>query len=250
METKGALIYFSLPKNKDILRINTDARAVNIKSQQLAKNIGMIGYGFIPNYNNYSDKRSYNPSIDMPFSTGRIESVIMYCKPLKNFWKKRQKNIFLLNNGDIFYFYEYIKRTNRMMKKDIITKMNESFESFENYKIKNDFYKSVLLIEGCLQEKTLIKLLKKYSKWNVIEWRIPASIKGLDSQRIGLKHGFKIVGYDPGSYLEDEHLEDTLIYCYFPNGINNSQFKFLNIFDDYKEMVNKVIKSVEDFKNN
>ncbi|MFX0070417.1 MAG: hypothetical protein ACFFAO_04930 [Candidatus Hermodarchaeota archaeon] len=249
MNTKSAFAFFSLHRDKEILRVDGDARAENIKPQQLAKDLNLIGYGFIPNYNNYGDKRNYKPSIENPFSSGRMESVIMYCRPLKNFWKKRLKNIFLLNNEDILFFYEHIKSTERKMKKDNMTIHSKCKFISEEYTIKEDFYKSILLIEGYLHEKTLIKLLKKYSNWNVIEWRIPTSKKGLYSQKIGLKHNFKIVGYDPGSHLKNNLLRDTLVYCNFPNGIDFKQFENLHLLKKHEELVYKVIDSIKKFKN-
>ncbi|MFX0070418.1 MAG: hypothetical protein ACFFAO_04935 [Candidatus Hermodarchaeota archaeon] len=246
--TQSVFIFLSRPEMKNIIRLDTDVRARNIKVQKFAEKIRCIPYGFIPNYNNYGDKRNFDISRGHPFSSGEKESVIMYVSPIKNFWKKRHRNIILLNIDDIIYFYEYVKSFNRNMRKDILTLYNKSIFISEEFKIKEDYYKSVVLIEGYLHEKTLIKLLKKYSKWNVIEWRIPTSRKGLYSQKIGLKHGFKIVGYDPGSYSKNNLIRDTLVYCNFPTGIDFNQFEGLDLVKKNEDMVNKIINSVKEFK--
>ncbi|MFX1276738.1 MAG: hypothetical protein ACFFBP_18910 [Promethearchaeota archaeon] len=248
--TQSVLSFLSDPKLQDVIRLDTDVRANNLHSQKFAEKIRCIPYGFIPNYNNYGDKRNFKASNQKSFTSGRIESVVMYFSPIKNFWKLRDRNIVLLDNENILKFYNLIKENIRRMNKDTILLHKSSNLTFNSYSIEEDHYKSIIIIQGYLNQQNLKDILKRYSDWNVIEWRIPTTLQGLNSQEIALKHSFKVVGYDPGSFIDKKSIHDTIVCCYFPNGVDFNQFKDINVADKNRLIVENVLESLKDFKIN
>lgn len=247
MRVLGAQTMFTLyksPEFKKVLRIECDIRAKSLNSQKFLEKVGTRPYGFIPNYNNYSDKRNFDCVTRKPFTSGRIEPVIMNFAPLKNFWKKRQNVIKILDNEDIISFYDVIKKMHNKMDNDELTLMRDIGVVCDDFEIKDDFYKGCVLIKGYLSEKTLGFLLKKYSCWNVIEWYIPTTVEGLNSQLLALENGFKVVGYNPGS-INNDLLLDSILMCYFPNGVDFTQFKGMNLTEKNQSITKKVIKALK-----
>ncbi|MBN2155325.1 MAG: hypothetical protein JW776_04730 [Candidatus Lokiarchaeota archaeon] len=237
----------NLPENKNVVRLDTDVRSSQINSQKMAEVAGSIPYGFIPNYNNYADKRFYDPSCGKPFTEGRKEAVVMYVAPINHFWKIRSKTVILLDDEGIKDFYQSIKNLYRKMKKDEITvvKYTESKHFRENYIVEEDFYKGTVLIIGILKQPTLVKLLGKYKEWNVIEWRIPTIESAVSSQFYAVQHKFVLSGYDPGSYkIGNGQLVDTLVMCRFPNGVELSQFECIELTQNNKFIASKVINQL------
>jgi len=242
--TQGVFSYLTDPELSALVRIDIDVRAKNINSQKFAEKIRCIPYGFIPNYNNYADKRNFDFSEGKPFSSGEFEAVIMYVSPIKHFWKIRNREVIVINRKEILDFYNIVKKHITRMNRDKVLIRNASNVLFNNFTLDKDPYKSCILIRGYLTEKTLKHLLQYYSNWNLIEWRVPATLEGLNSQHIALNKGFKVVGYDPGSFYNQKLTNDTIIFCKFPNGIDFSQFEGLNVVDKNKPIVTKVLNSV------
>ncbi len=242
---KSVIYTFSRPKFKKITRIDSDVRAYNRNSQKFVDNIDSISYGFIPNYNNYADKRDFDISQGLPYNQGKIEPVIMYFTPVKTFWRIRERNITLYDHKEIINFYHGMRDKIRRLTHDKVQYKKNKTVHCNDFSIKEDPYKSHILIKGCLKEKTITHLLEKYHNWNVIEWRVPATMKGVNSQKNALEKGFKVMGYDPGSNYKITHTEDTIVFCAFPNGIDASQFNDLDIFEKNKTVVNQALKAIE-----
>ncbi len=244
------MTFLNMPENKNIVRLDSDVRTSQINSQKLAETAGSIAYGFIPNYNNYADKRAYDPLSGKPFVDGKKESVILYVAPIKHFWKIRSKFISLIDDPAVIDIYQTIKSQNRKMKKDEVTLVSPTnTRPFrEKYEIEEDFYKGTVLIIGTMLETTIKKQLKKYQGWNVIEWRIPVIPNGVASQKYALRHKFVISGYDPGSYsLENGLLCDTLVMCSFPNGVELNQFECVELTKNNKFIASKVINQISKY---
>ncbi|TFF95282.1 MAG: hypothetical protein EU547_07690, partial [Promethearchaeota archaeon] len=101
------------PRFRNIRRLDSDVRAYNLNSQIFIEKTGSKPYGFIPNYNNYGDKRNYSPNDIAPFTDGRIEPVVMYASRFNSFWKMRDDNITLFDNDDILFHYNIATSQNR-----------------------------------------------------------------------------------------------------------------------------------------
>ncbi len=234
-----------VPGSKSILRFDCDVRADIMPSQKFLEKASAKPYGFIINYNNFTDKRNYDIFSKSPIIDGKLGSVVLYAIYLDNLWKKRNNNIYLINNEDIIYYYNEIVNLNREMYKDNVIMERRASINCESYTISMDFYKAIIKIEGYLLENTLLALLKKYADWNVIEWRIPANEKGLASQEIALKNEFIISGYDPGSIIHDK-VEDTILFCFYPRGIDFSQFERLHLTQTNEKIVNKLLSKIKE----
>lgn len=160
-----------MPENQAVVRLDSDVRSSQLNSQKMAEIAGSIPYGFIPNYNNYADKRSYDPTNGVPFTEGRKESVVMYMAPLGDFWKIRSKTVALFDDENIKSFYNYIQSQNRKMEKDIVAIYQTiPIRTRKKFNIDEDLYKGTILIIGYLNQDEISRILKKYEKWNVIEW--------------------------------------------------------------------------------
>ena len=70
---------------------------------------------------------------------------------------------------------------------------------------------------GYVKEKSLKNLLKVYSNWRLILWRIPTTQNGIHSMALAEKMGFKVVGYDIGFNNINWTLFDSIIMAYYPN---------------------------------
>ena len=236
----------NMPENKDVVRLDSDVRSSQQNSQKMVEATGSIPYGFIPNYNNYADKRFHDPITGKPFTDGRKESVVLYVAPIHNFWKIRSRSITLFYNEEIKSFYEAIKISNRKMKKDEITYHNFPPTDVQNkFDVEEDKFKGTILIHGYMDQSAIDATLEKYTKWNVIEWRVPTTESGIASQKLALENRFVISGYDPGSYkLEDGQLVDTLVMCTFPNGVELTQFECVELTQKNKFIATKVINQL------
>lgn len=228
---------------RNIQRLNSDVRAVNLHSQIFIEKTGSKPYGFIPNYNNYGNKRHYSPTKGDPFIEGRIEPVIMYASRFNSLWEIRNTTITLFDNEDILFHYNIAKNNNRKMKKDIVTIEETCNLELNQFTINEDFYKGCVKFEGYINEDTLNELLQRYNNWNVIEWRIPVNTKGIDSQKTAIEKRFVVTGYDPGSILLNK-LHDVLLVCKFPNKVDPSQFKHMNLTPTNKKIAERVIDSL------
>ncbi|TXT61176.1 MAG: hypothetical protein BAJALOKI1v1_1170009 [Promethearchaeota archaeon] len=252
--TECIFSFLSHPRQENILRFDTDVRATNKNSQKFADKVRCIPYGFIPNYNNYADKRNFDPSERMPFSKGKIEPVIMYVSPIRTYWKKRSRNIYFAKNQAILSFYNELKKHTNRLGRDHIHMKQDPSRQLEKFNLKKDYYKSCIKIDGYLKEETIQNLLQNYSNWNVIEWRVPTTQEGLSSQYIALRNNFLVVGYDPGSFidintsLENTFVNDTILFCLFPNGIDYDQFNNIKIFKKNQGIVDLVLEKVKNGK--
>ncbi len=245
----GGIIYvLRLPEFKDVVRLDSDVRAVNIKSQKLIEKSGGIGYAFIPSYNNFANKKKFDITEGKPCTNGIEEPAVLYVNILNKLWTKRQKEIHLIDNEDIYFFYSLMRNINlRKMKNDQIIFDEFSGYRTESYQIHEDLYKGTVKIGGYLRKNTLQRLLHKYSSWRLLEWRIPPTQLGRYSIKLALKNGFKVVGYDIGSMLNyDGDLLDNIVMCNFPRGINYKQFRTLHLTKSNKILVNRVLNSLTD----
>ena len=236
----------NMPENQNVVRLDSDVRSSQQNSQLMVEATGSIPYGFIPNYNNYADKRFHDPLTGKPFTDGRKESVVLYMAPIHNFWKVRSNSVALFQNDEIISFYEAIKANNRKMKKDEVKLFNNSVNSVEDsLDVHEDKFKGTVLIHGYMGQSAILRTLEKYSKWNVIEWRIPTTEQGVSSQKLAMDNKFVISGYDPGSYkLENGKLVDTLVMCYFPNGVELTQFECIELTKKNTFIASKVINQL------
>lgn len=246
--TQAVMHFFQRDDCGDIIRLDTDVRANILNSQIFAEKIRCIPYGFIPNFNNYADKRNFNPSKGEPFTAGRIESVMMYVNPLSILWKNRSRDVHIYEDEEIMYFYNYVKSLNRKMKRDNLELINaKSFEKRPNeYTIREDIYQGIVFIEGYLRKSFLNRLLVHYQNWNVIVWNIPTTSWGLYSQLLALKNEFIVSGYNPGSYTKELNLRDTILMCKFPRGIDYSQFKTIDLAEKNKPIAKRIIKMIKE----
>jgi len=230
-----------MPQFKSLKRFNGGARAKVRAAQKYVENTGATPYAIIPNRVIFGDKRDYYPSNNDPFEGGRIEAVIQYAIYFNNFWKFRNKNIFLYPDENISFHYNYALKNNKQMKNDTVTTTSEVSFKYNHYLFEADPYNSFIIIKGYVNHKTLRDILAKYHKWNTIEWRIPATKRGIFSQKIALEEGFIVAGYKLGG-LSFNQFDDVIKFCIFPNGLYESQFEDLN----FTPLGEKLYKKVKD----
>ena len=242
----GIIHTLRLPAFKNVVRLDSDVRSVNIKSQKLMEKSGGIGYAFIPSYNNFANKKKFDSTKGIPFNQGVEEPAILFVNILNKLWKRRQNEIHLIDNEDIYFFYSLMRNKNlRKMKNDHL--IFDEFSGFrtESYQIQEDLYKGALRIGGYLRKKTLQYILQKYKNWRFIEWRIPPTHTGRYSMKLAIKNNFKVMGYDVGSMLNyDGELLDNIVMCYYPKGFDVKQFKKMHLTKANKILVNRVLESL------
>ncbi len=214
----GIITVTKMPQFKDVLRLDTEARGLEIRVQKLIQNAGAIPYGLIPAYINWGDKRHFKIGDNNPIPPIQEESAFFYSIIFKNLWKIREKEVYLLDNEDIIFFYNYVKKMSNKMNKDIlILEKGKKNEDYELYGVSKDFYEGRVNIYGYIKEKSLKNLIKTYQDWRIITWRIPTTQNGINSMLLALNKGFKAVGYDVGFNNINWTLFDSIIFAYYPN---------------------------------
>lgn len=232
-----------------VLRLETDIRAKTYNSQQFIETIGCVPYGYIPNYNNYADKREFDPSRGKPFTKGTLEPVVMYFRPFGNFWDKRKSSIFLYDEPHILEAYEIVKKINgRKMKSDdlyVESKQEDPIKD-SNPEIIRDYHKGIITIIGYMEQDEITQILTNYTDWNIIEWRVPTdSLSSIRYQKMAIDSGFNVVGYDPCS-TRYNIFADTIIFNQFPNGVSFSQFGNITLTEKSKPFAELVMDSLDE----
>jgi len=235
----GLISILKMPQFKGVLRLDTDVRSIGIGTQKLAQNAGAIPFGLIPAYNNYGDKRNFKVDDNNPFPPIREEPAFLYSIIFKSLWSKREKEIYLLNNEDFIFFYDYVKKMNKKMDNDILILEKDKINSdYELYGVSKDYFKGKVNFYGYIKEKSLKNLLKTYQNWRFILWKIPTTKIGISSMNLAINKGFKIVGYDIGFSNVNWTLFDSVILAYYPkNKCNNIE---VNCTDTLKPLVRKI----------
>ncbi|MFX1502171.1 MAG: hypothetical protein ACFFDH_14500 [Promethearchaeota archaeon] len=235
----GLITILKMPNFKNLLRVDTEVRGPKPSVQKAAYNAGAIPQSIIPSYINFGDKRYTELNDNNPCPPQIEESAILYSIIFKNLWKKRDKTIFLLDNEDIIYIYNFIRTQTKKMKFDTLIpkKVNKS-KTYELYGVSKDYYMANLKLFGYIKEKSLNNLLKRYKNWRIILWNIPTTENGISSMFLALKKGFKVVGYDIGFNNINWTLFDSMIFAYYPNG--NWKLSDINCTDRIKPFFNRI----------
>ena len=235
----GIIKVIKMPQFKDIIKLDTEVRAPEIKIQKLIQNAGAIPYALIPGYMNLGDRRNFKFENNTPFPPNDEEASFLYSIIFNTLWKKREKKIHLLNNEDFIFFHDYIKsHTNKMNKDVLILEKEKKDNGYELYGVSKNQYEGLVNLYGTVKEKSLKNLLKTYNKWRIILWRIPTTQNGIHSMSLAIEKGFNIVGYDLGFNNMNWTLHDSVILAYYPNG--SSQALQVNCLDGNKPLYNKI----------
>ena len=64
-----------------------------------------------------------------------------------------------------------------------------------------------------------------------------------------MENQFIASGYNPGSHKENNFLQDTLIMCKFPKGVNKSQFRGMKLTESAKPLASNVLNQLNKKKN-
>lgn len=239
MAAAGLIIVTKMPQFKDVLRLNIEVRALLTKVQTSAQNAGAIPYGIIPSHLNLGDNRHFDVNDNNPCPPQKEESAVLYSMIFRNLWKNREKNVFLLDNEDLVFVYEYVRSQVRKMKDDtLIPKRENKNKGYELYGVSKDYYMANVQLFGYIKEKSITNLLKTYRNWRIILWKVPTTENGIASMSLALKKGFKVVGYDIGFTNIKRTLFDSVILAYYPNG--NYNLSDINCIKAVKPLFNKV----------
>ncbi|MFW9971538.1 MAG: hypothetical protein ACFFDF_15190 [Candidatus Odinarchaeota archaeon] len=235
----GILTVTKMPQFKDVLKIDSEVRGLKIGAQKLFQHARAVPYGLIPAYINYGDKRHFNIDDRTPVPPLQEEPAILYSIIFNNLWKKRDKTVHLLDDENLLFFYNYVKRMSNHMNKDIlILDRSHKNKDYELYGVSKDLYEGRVNFFGYVKQKSLKHLLKVYNKWRIIIWKIPTTQNGISSMALAIKKGFKIVGYDIGFNNINWTLFDSVIFAYYPN--TNNHFVKANCLDDTKPLAKKI----------
>ncbi|MEE9376559.1 MAG: hypothetical protein V3V33_00805 [Candidatus Lokiarchaeia archaeon] len=235
----GLITVTKMPQFKEVLRLDIEVRAALPKVQTAAQNAGAIPYSIIPSHSNLGDKRHFEFTDNNPCPPQHEESAILYSMIFRNLWKKRDNTVFLLDNEDIIYIYDFIRSQTRKMKDDIlIPKKENKNKGYELYGVSKDYYMANVKLFGYIKEKSINNLLKTFKNWRIILWKIPTTKNGISSMSLALKKGFKVVGYDIGFNNVNWTLFDSIILAYYPNG--NWNLSDVNCIDIIKPLFNRI----------
>ncbi len=236
----GLLTVTKMPQFKEVLRLNTEVRAPLTKVQTSAQTAGAIPYGIIPSHITLVDNRDFNFDDNHPCSHQNEEfSTVHFSMIFRTLWKKRDRNVFLLDNDDLIFLYEYIKSQTKQMNNDTITlKKDKKNKGYELYGVSKDYYLAHVKLFGYIKEKSLNNLIKINKNWRIIIWKIPTTENGISSMTLALKKGFKVVGYDIGFSNVNWTLFDSIIFAYYPNG--NWNLSDVNCIDTIKPLFNMI----------
>jgi len=247
MGIKGVLNIFRTPQFESILRVNTETRASLRNTQLSMRNQGSKPYAFNPIYANLGNRIYLNKKEEKPYIKGETLPIIYYQRALNNFWDRRSKVVYLLNNEDILFFYEYQVKNNRYMKKnDLLITVEDPNYKIHDIEIKQNFNFGAVNMSGYLHNIFIKMYIKKFKKWRYIDWRIPTTEEGIQSMKLAIENGFKVIGYDVGSYLaRDGTLHDSVFLAYFPKRIKLNPNEPLDIIKKNKPLIDKVLDTLQ-----
>jgi len=235
----GLITVTKMPQFKEVLRLDSNVRGSQLKIQAVAQNTGAVPYSIIPSYLNYGDKRDFEVDDNHPYPPHREETAINFSMIFRNLWKKRDKNVFLLDNEDLIFFYKYLKNKCKKMKDDTLhVEKAKTFKGYELYGVSKDYYNAIVKLYGYIKEKSINNLLKVYKNWTVILWKIPTTSNGIQSMELALKKGFKVLGYDAGFNNINWTLFDSVIFAHYPHGRPN--LLDINCLDSIKPLYNRI----------
>lgn len=239
MAAAGLITVTKMPQFKDVLRLNIEVRAPKAKVQTAAQNAGAIPFSIIPAYINFGDKRNFEFTDNNPCPPQHEESAVLYSMIFRNLWKKRDNNVYLLDNEDLIFVYKYIRNQAKKMKNDtLILKKAKKNKELELYGVSKDYNMANVQLFGYIKEKSLKNLLDTYKNWRIILWKIPTTENGISSMSLALKKGFKVLGYDIGFNNINWTLFDSIILAYYPNG--NYILSDINCIDSIKPLFNRL----------
>ncbi len=239
MVAAGLITITKMPQFKNVLKLDTEVRGPQTKVQKVAQKAGAIPQSIIPSYINFGDKRYFDLNDNHPCPPQNEESAVLYSMIFSNLWKKREKTVFLLDNEDIIYIYEFIRRQTKQMKDDtLIPKKENKKKGYELYGVSKDYYMANVKLFGYIREKSINFLLKLYKNWRIILWKIPTTENGISSMSLALKKGFKVLGYDVGFNNINWTLFDSIILAYYPN--RNWKLSDVNCTDKIKPLFNRI----------
>jgi hypothetical protein len=119
------------------------------------------------------------------------------------------------------------------------------YYKIHDIEIKQNYNFGAIHMIGYMHDIFIKMYLKKFKKWRFIDWRIPTTEEGIHSMKMALDHGFKVIGYDIGSYLaRDGNLYDSVFLAYFPKKVKLNPNEPLNITKKVRPIVDKVLDSI------
>ncbi len=235
----GLITVTKMPQFNDVLRLDIEVRAHLSNVQSAAQNAGAIPYSIIPSHTNIGDKRNLDITDNNPSPPQSEESAVLFSLIFRNLWKKRNKNVILLDNEDFIFCYEFVKNHAKKMKNDtLILKRKNRNREYELYGVSKDYYMANVKLYGYIKEKSLNNLLKIYKNWRLIIWKIPTTENGINSMILALKKGFRVVGYDLGFNNVNWMLYDSIIVVYYPN--ENWKLSDVRCIDSIKPLFNRI----------
>ena len=235
----GLITITKMPQFKDVLRLDSEVRGPQIKIQAVAQNAGAVPYSIIPAYINFGDKREFEVDDNCPCPPQHEETAIIFSMIFRNLWKKRDKNVVLLDNEVLVFFYKYMKSKCKRMKDDILYfEKGKNNKGYELYGVSKDYYNAIVKLYGYIKEKSINNLLKVYKNWRIILWKIPTTHNGVQSMKLALEKGFKVLGYDIGFNNINWTLFDSIILAYYPLGHHN--LLDVNCLDSIKPLYNRI----------
>lgn len=234
----GIITALKMPQFQDTLRLDFEVRGPEVGAQKLAQYAGAFPYSLIPAYANFGDRRNFRIEDSKPFPSNREEAVYLYSIIFKTLWRKREQKVYLLNNEDFIFYYEYIKNMNKKMQNDVlILEKPRKDKGYELYGVSKDPYMGIVKLYGYIKEKSLKHLTKAYNDWRIILWRIPTNNNGISSMTLAIDLGFNVVGYDIGFNNMNWTFIDSVIMAYYPNG--GSQALKVESVDANRPLFNK-----------
>ncbi|MFW9972827.1 MAG: hypothetical protein ACFFDF_21755 [Candidatus Odinarchaeota archaeon] len=237
----GILTVIKMPEFNDVLRLDSEVRGTKVRIQKLIQNAKALPFALIPGYLNYGDKRFYEITNNTPFPSQKEEAAFLYSIIFKKLWKLREKKIFMIENEDFVFFYNFVKNHTRQMNQDeLILEKQKSNKDYELFGISRNFYEGIVNLYGYLKQKSLKNLLKTYNNWRIILWRIPTTKNGISSMELAIEKGFNIVGYDIGFNNINWTLFDSVILAYYPNR------KFTSIEIDCLDLNKPLAKKIKE----
>jgi len=241
---------------ENCIKIDSVVRANQIGAQKLSESAFGIAYSFIPINYILTDKRE-DPKKGSILNNKNIlsneivfESVYSYFAILPKFLESRVKDVYLLENDLMLFFYKFLysfRRSMRVVMKDdyleTVKIVPEKISSdIEDMDIKINFYNSFVQIRGLLSRNRIRHLLKKYSIFRIILWKIPTTLEGTYCMDVALDLGFKIVGYDMASIkLRNMHgYCDSIIFFWSNQKIVKADFYNVQTTQKNKALFEKI----------
>ncbi len=232
----------------DYIKIDSSVRPTT-GALRLTEAANGIAYAFGPDFHLLGDRRFHPRDQSQPFNEGYTESAFLYFAVLPKMHTCRDSAVHIFNDELLFFLYDFIRNFKRTMK---IVMKNDRLIMSKGATIKEKNIPQLEIIPDPLNSQVTIlgasnipymkKICEMFKNYQIIIWKIPTSIEGINSMKYAFELDFKAIGYDVASIESSVPgiFHDSLIFTYYNKEVSD-KFDNVKTTPKNRELFEKVV---------